>query len=180
METEILSVFPRDLLVTPDDVKGTSATLKEAVTTRGWPTLGATRGKVLFYLDRSDAYRDAYAHGRKDLDERLLFADADEADPFAAVLVRNDALGGKDAITALVKKGFIVRTFADKSIAASLAGDGSQLEAALAGGAQIVSTDFPAKIPETTYFVEIPGGMPSRCNPVTAPAACDTSAIEPK
>ncbi|MGZ6096193.1 MAG: Ca2+-dependent phosphoinositide-specific phospholipase C [Polyangiales bacterium] len=180
METEILSVFTRDLLVTPDDVKGTSTTLKEAVTTKGWPTLGATRGKVLFYLDRSDSYRDAYAHGRKDLDKRLLFADADEADPFAAVLVRNDALGDKDAITALVKKGFIVRTFADKSIAASLAGDRSQLEAALVNGAQIVSTDFPAKIPETTYFVEIPGGMPSRCNPVTATASCDTAAIEPK
>lgn len=178
LEREILSVFPRELVITPDEVKGGAASLREAVTSKGWPTLGATRGRVLFYLDRSDAYRDAYTHGRKDLAGRLLFADADESDPFAAVLVRNGALTGKDAITALVKKGFILRTFADKSVDAGWAGDRTQLEAALASGAQIVSTDFPAKDPRTSYFVEIPGGTPSRCNPVTAPAGCTSAAVE--
>jgi hypothetical protein len=179
LEKEILSVFPRELLITPDDVKGTAPSLRDAVTKTGWPTLGAARGRVLFYLDRSDAYRDAYTHGRKDLNGRLLFADADESDPFAAVLVRNGALSDRAKIEALVKQGFIVRTFADKSVSASLAGDGEQLTAALAGGAQILSTDFPAKVPETTYFVEIPGGAPSRCNPVTAPSECTTAALEP-
>ena len=102
LEKEILSVFPRELLVTPDDVKGSAPTLRTAVTTTGWPTLGAARGRVLFYLDRSDAYRDAYTHGRKDLDGRLMFADADESDPFAAVLVRNGALSDRAKIEALV------------------------------------------------------------------------------
>lgn len=178
LEQEILSVFPRELVITPGEVKGTAATLREAVTTRGWPTLGASRGRVLFYLDRSDGYRDAYTHGRRDLEGRLLFADADEADPFAAVLVRNGALDGKDAIRALVARGFVVRTFADKSVSAGWAGDHTQLDAALASGAQIVSTDFPAKDPRTTYFVEMPGGSPSRCNPVTAPAGCTSAALE--
>lgn len=178
LEAEILSVFPRELVITPAEVKGTAKTLREAITTAGWPTLGATRGRVLFYLDRSDGYRDAYTHGRKDLEGRLLFADADETDPFAAVLVRNDALGGKAAIQALVGKGFLVRTFADKSVTAGWAGDRSQLDAALASGAQIVSTDFPGKDPRTPYFVEMPGGSPSRCNPVTAPTGCTSAALE--
>ncbi len=178
LEREILSVFPLDMLVTPDEVKGGAATLRAAVTTKGWPTLGATRGRFLFYLDRSDKYRDAYTHGRKDLDGRLLFADADATDPFAAVLVRNNGLSGRDAITALVKQGFIVRTFADKSLSASLAGDRTQLESALASGAQIVSTDFPDKTAATPYFLEIPGGTPSRCNPVLAPSACTSAAVE--
>lgn len=178
MEKEILSVFPRELVITPDEVKGSAATLREAVTANGWPTLGRARGRVLFYIDRSDSYRDLYAHGRKDLNGRLMFADAAETDGFAAVLVRNGAITDKDKIAALVKQGFIVRTFADKSLSASLAGDGSQLPHALESGAQILSTDFPAKIPETTYFVEIPGGTPSRCNPVSAPAECTAAAIE--
>ncbi len=178
MENEILSVFPRELVITPDEVKGSAATLREAVTTKGWPSLGQARGRVLFYFDNSSTYRDLYTHGHKDLNGRLLFADADETDPFAAVLVRNGALTDKEKITALVRQGFIVRTFADKSLSASLAGDTEQLTAALAGGAQILSTDFPAKSSETAYFVEIPGGAPSRCNPITAPAECTSAAIE--
>jgi len=178
MEKEILSIFPRELVLTPDEVKGTAATLREAVTTKGWPTLATTRGRVVFYIDRSDSYRDAYTHGRKDLNGRLMFADAGDADAFAAVLVRNNAIGDQEKITTLVKQGFIVRTFADKSLNASLAGDASQLTAALASGAQILSTDFPAKIPATSYFVEIPGGTPSRCNPVSAPMECTSDALE--
>lgn len=174
LEKEILSVFPRELVITPDEVKGSAATLREAITTTGWPTLGATRGRVLFYLDRSDAYRDAYTRGKKDLNGRLIFADADETDGFAAVLVRNSP---GTAVTELVKKGFVVRTMTDVSVGASLKGDGSQLPAALASGAHILSTDFPAKIPATSYFVEIPAGTPSRCNPVTAPAECTNAAL---
>jgi hypothetical protein len=178
MENEILTVFPRELVITPDEVRGSAPTLRDAVTTTGWPTLGKARGRVLFYIDRSDSYRDLYAHGKKDLNGRLMFTDAGDTDPFAAVLVRNGALDDKARITALVKQGFIVRTFADKSISASLAGDSSQLTAALEGGAQILSTDFPAKIPETSYFVEIPSGTPSRCNPITAPTECTNDALE--
>lgn len=172
LEREILSVFPRELVLTPDDVKGSSATLREAVTTRGWPTLGQTRGRVLFYLDRHDAYRDAYTHNKKDLDGRLIFADADETDGFAAVLVNNTPSA---AVTALVKQGFIVRTMTDVSVSGSLNNNRTQLDAALASGAQILSTDFPAKVSETAYFVEV--GAPSRCNPVTAPVECKNDAL---
>lgn len=178
LEREVLSVFPRELVVTPDEVKGAQKTLRDAVLAGGWPTLGATRGRVLFYIDRSDAWRDAYTHGRKDLDGRLMFTDADEGDPFAAVLVRNGALTDETTIAGLVKKGFLVRTFADKSVEGALADDRSQIEPALRSGAQIVSTDFPAKVPETNYFFEMPGGAPSRCNPLTAPGECTSSAIE--
>jgi hypothetical protein len=175
LEKEILSVFTRDLVITPDDVRGSSTTLREAVTTRGWPTLKDARGRVLFYIDRHDKYRDDYTRGRKDLNGRLMFADADPTDPFAAVLVINNAFD--TTIPTLAKQGFIIRTFADKSLSASLANDRSQLTAALASGAHILSTDFPAKIPETEYFVTIPEGTPSRCNPVTAPTECKNDAL---
>ena len=59
-------------------------------------------------------------------------------------------------------------------------GDTTDREAALASGATFVSTDYPVPDPAfgTGYFVEMPGGMPARCNPVTAPPDCTPLAVE--
>ena len=38
--------------------------------------------------------------------------------------------------------------------------------------------DFPAPVAGVPYHVEMPGGSPSRCNPITAPAECTAKAIE--
>ena len=51
LDAEIRSVFPADRLITPDDVRGARPTLEEAVLEDGWPTLGESRGKVMFLLD---------------------------------------------------------------------------------------------------------------------------------
>ena len=53
LEAEILSVFSRDQIVTPDEVRGTRATLPEAIQAGGWPTLKDARGKVVFLLDQA-------------------------------------------------------------------------------------------------------------------------------
>ena len=79
---------------------------------------------------------------------------------------------------AAVKGGFIVRTRADSDSTEALAGDTTRRDAALASGAQIVSTDYPAKVEGVEYVMEIPEGKPSRCNPVTAPPECTTEAVE--
>jgi hypothetical protein len=65
LEDEIRSVFEPDDLLTPDDVRGSSATLEEAVTTDGWPTLGETRGKVLFAMVNGEPYRSLYLEGHE-------------------------------------------------------------------------------------------------------------------
>ena len=52
-------------------------------------------------------------------------------------------------------------------------------DAALAGGAQFVSTDYEVPDPRLgPYVVKIPGGTPARCNPVTAPPNCTSDDIE--
>ena len=51
IDHEIRSVFPEELLITPDLVRGSSATLAEAIATTGWPKLGAVRGRVMFGFD---------------------------------------------------------------------------------------------------------------------------------
>lgn len=51
LEAEILAVFDRDRIITPDDVRGEAATLEEAVLAGdAWPTLDDAAGKVLFSL----------------------------------------------------------------------------------------------------------------------------------
>jgi hypothetical protein len=52
-------------------------------------------------------------------------------------------------------------------------------DAALAGGAQFVSTDY--EVPNlrfSPYVVRIPNGTPARCDPVTAPPACQPTDVE--
>src|SRR5688500_8686831 len=91
IERAILAVFPREQIITPDEVRGTHPTLAAALAADGWPTLGETRGRVLFYMDRSDALRDRYA-GDGSLAGRLIFPDSDPGDPFAGVMVINDPI----------------------------------------------------------------------------------------
>src|SRR4051794_34218198 len=67
LDAEIRSVFGADDLITPDLVRGGHATLEEAVLTDGWPTLGATRGKVMFMLDNGGAVQAAYLAGHPSL-----------------------------------------------------------------------------------------------------------------
>jgi hypothetical protein len=177
LEQEILSVWPRESVITPDEVKGSSATLAAALTDHGWPTLGQTRGRILVYMDRSDAMRDAYTHGRKDLDGRLLFTDSDLDDPFAAIRIVNDATAS-DRIAAALARNQIVRITTEGTLAGALANTDTDAPVALASGAQILSTDFPAPVTDTPYTFTIADGTPSRCSPVTAPPGCTPAAIE--
>ncbi len=51
LEREILAVFPRQEIITPDDVRGKAPTLPDALREHGWPKLDVARGKVLFGMD---------------------------------------------------------------------------------------------------------------------------------
>lgn len=177
LEQEILSVFPLDRLITPDMVRGSAATLRDAVTTVGWPTLGEVRGRVLFFLNCNRDLCLAFAHGGTDLRGRIIFSDSQPGDPFEAVRILNDPVGSQSEIMQAVTDGFIVRTFADELVQA-LANDTTERDAALQSGAQLLSTDVPVPRDDTPYVFAIPGGTPSRCNPLTAPPSCTSTDIE--
>jgi len=125
--------------------------------------------------NRGDAFGDAYTHGSADLTARVAFAPAAPIDPWAAIVVLDDPVPDHDAIVAALAAHLLVRTRADTDGVQARA---TRLEAALASGAQIVSTGFPAPVTGLDYSVAIPGGTPSRCNPVTAPAGCAPTDIE--
>lgn len=176
LHAEILSQWERSRILTPDDVRGGAATLREALVTGGWPTLGQARGKVVFYVDESGPWRDAYTHGDKHLDGRLMFASSKAGADYEAAYVINDPTSAEIAVR--VKEGFIVRTRADADNVEPFAADTSKRDTAFASGAQLISTDYPAPVEGVNYLVEIPGGTPSRCNPLVAPAGCTSEDIE--
>jgi hypothetical protein len=177
VEDEIRSVWPEELVLTPDRVRAGHATLPAALAAQGWPTLGETRGQVLFAVDDDGAMRDGYLAGAPNLEGRLMFVDSAPGDPFGAYAIINNPFA-TERIGAALAAGFLVRVFGQDGVAEALAGDRTYLEQALASGAHVITSDFPAPVPETTFFVEMPGGTPSRCNPVTAPEGCTSQAIE--
>jgi hypothetical protein len=179
VDREIAQVFSRDELITPDGVRGSYATLREAVLQHGWPTLGASRGKFLFALDEEGPHITAYRAGRKTLEGRILFVNVDENQPDSAYLTLNEH--AEDArIAADVKLGFVVRTRADADTVEARSNDTARRDDALKSGAQYVSTDYMR--PDTRlsgYQARLPDGAIAVCNPQRAPERCAGIPIEP-
>jgi hypothetical protein len=186
LEAEILEVFDRDRILTPDDVQGDHPTLEQAVTTDGWPTLGASRGRVLFAMVNGEPYRSRYLEARPDLAGGLFFTNAEPGQPDAAILNVDDPTAEPGRIAALVAQGYLVRTRADSPGEHARTGDTARRDAAFGSGAHWVGTDYPAPGmaeaehgPGADYVATLPGGGAARCNPVTAPPACRDEALEP-
>lgn len=177
----LFKTVKRSQLFTPDDLRGQSATLKLAATTGAWPSVEATRGKLMFLMDNGGSTSEAYREGHPNLEGRAVFTtdglneDGSLRDDAAALKI-NEPGDGKQ-IADLVSKGFFIRTRADASLVEAQANDTSRRAITFESGAQIVSTDFPPDEPEasTDYIVSFGGDSPGvRCNPVSARSQCVT------
>ena len=166
IDSEILSVFDRSEILTPDDVRGTYKTLAEAIQAKGWPTLDSVRGRVFFGLDNEDQTRDLYLKDHRNLQGRLMFASVDESHPAAAWFKINDPIRDFERIRSLVRRGYLVRTRADANTVNARANDTRQRDQALAGGAQFVSTDYAESDPRfSDYHVGFHPKVVARANP---------------
>jgi hypothetical protein len=178
LDAEIRSVFPQSALITPDQVRGKFPTLNAAIRAGQWPTLRAARGKVLFLLDQQRV-RPAYLEGHPSLRGRVLFTNSILGEPDAAFVEQNE--NDVEAINALVREGYLVRTRADWDTRQARANDTARRDAVLSSGAQMLSTDYPDSEPAswTGYHVGFPEKRAARCNPINAPASCRTDSIDP-
>jgi hypothetical protein len=160
------SGFGAGQIITPDVVRGDSPTLREAVTTRGWPTLEAARGKVLFILHDDGKQRDLYTEQHPSLRGRVMFVRSDERRDDGATLVLDDA--DDPNIPRLAKVGYFIRTRADSGLRTESPGQPARRDAAFASGAHIISTDYPPGQPDaaTGYVVEFEKQAPARFSPV--------------
>ncbi len=168
IDAEILSVFTAREILKPDDVRGEFATLREAITARGWPLLDEVRGKVMFALDNEGAVRDSYLEGHPSLRNRLLFVSVDQTHEAAAFMKINDPIGEFDRIQRAVKSGFLVRTRADSGTRESRHNETARRDKALASGAQFISTDYPEPDRRfSEYRVRFGNAIVARGNPVS-------------
>jgi hypothetical protein len=183
VDAEIRSVFDEEDLLTPDDVRGTHDDLPAALAADGWPTMGEARGKVMFGLDNGGSLQSMYLDGHPVLEGRAMFTTGSPVGaPEAAVLKLNDPIGQAAQISAAVEAGYLVRTRADADSRPGVEDPDlfSTRDAALATGAQFVSTDFPEPDPafDPDYEVVFDDGARVRCNPLVGPDWCETTDVE--
>ena len=177
LDAEIRSVFSAGELITPDNVRGNHATLEEVVLNNGWPTLDEARGKIVFLMDQRPV-GPVYLEGHPALRGRVIFTNAEPGEPDCAFIEEND--GTQAEIAALVRKGYLVRTRTDADTKEARSNSTAQRESALASGAQLLSTDYPASEPATWtgYSVSLPDREVARCNPVNSPVSCKNAVLE--
>jgi len=165
---DIIDVIGKTRLITPDEVRGGHKTLREGVMAGGWPTVAAARGRFLFVLDGNGAHETFLRTGHPSLAGRALFGWFDEDQPEAAVFNIQEPQKEAAHIHQLVGQGFIVRTRADADVVEARTRDGRRMKASLASGAQWISTDFYAGVPDPEgfgYVTDFEGPM-YRCNEV--------------
>ena len=169
LDEEIRTCVPSRLLLTPDLVRGDSATLREAIETQGWPTLEKCCGKIFFALDNTDGLKDRYLEDHDSLRGRVMFVSVGSDHPAAAWMKLNDPINDFDRIQECVRRGFLVRTRADSDTRQARKNDPAQRDRAIQSGAQFISTDYP--VPDkrwSEYCVQWPDRAVYRRNPIAA------------
>lgn len=170
---EVRSILPPEKLITPDDVQGEYATLREAALANNWPELEDARGRFMFALDEGPEKVAIYRGDRTSLEGRVFFINTDEQSPAAAYLTLNDPTAEGDRIREAVQAGFLVRTRADANTREARSNDNTRFQAALSSGAQYISTDYLWSDPRfSSYEVSLPGGVVVRANPVRRSPEC--------
>jgi hypothetical protein len=176
LDTTVRRAFGRSL-VTPDEVRGKRATLRDAILRDGWPTLGKVRGRVIVVLNTSGVLRDLYLTGAPSLEGKAMFVPSEPQEPSAAIIKRDHPQ--PKHFPRLVQQNFLVKTRADADAVEARAADLVRATEAITSGATIVATDYP--VPDSTigaYVVQLPGTAVARCNPVSAPPRCRDTALE--
>jgi hypothetical protein len=167
-------------LITPDRVQGDYPTLLEAVLRNNWPKLGEARGQILLALEENPAKVAIYRGNRKSLEGRVMFATMpDESSPAAAFVSITDPVKQAERIRRNVARGFLVRTQADADTRQARANSSARRDAALAGGAQYVATDYLWPDPRLPggYRVNLPHAA-AVCNPVRMGRRCGGVPVE--
>jgi hypothetical protein len=177
LDSAILAVWPRELLVTPADVVGDYGDMREALAEGGWPTLGESRGKALFHLLDSGHHRENYLGADVTLRDRVMHVRGGPETTWGSFVEIGNAQGDEEKIIALAEGGYMVRSTADSTDPEDYDNNPARAAAALVAS-HLISTDFPAPTEDGSYYFKIPEGLPSRCHPVTAPAWCTSADIE--
>lgn len=178
IDTTIRQVFDEERLITPDAVQASYSSPRARVRAEGWPTLAETRGRLLFVL-LNRGLSERYTGGYRSLAGRAMFAVAapDQYEQPWALVTKFDDPRETAAIQRAVRAGLLVATNTCGAGQDDEECDG-RLAAALANGPQTLHDDFPESVRTRRYWLDVPDATPARCNPITAPPGCTSSALE--
>jgi len=183
LEDLIRSAFHDTRMIQPNDVRNGHPTLLEGIQAEGWPRVAESRGKVFFGLDNEGAIRNDYVNQYPGLDGALIFTSSPPGSPEAGFRKVNDPGASNPSIPELVANGYMVRTRADADTVESRGDDPTRRDAALASGAQFISTDY--RTPNTDFssyqvvFPDLPASTVARCNPILFLDHCTSEDIDP-
>jgi len=175
LDAEIRAALPGERLITPDEVRGTAASLRDAVRDTGWPSLEATRGRIYILLDVRDAVSDVYRAAHPSLAGRAMFGWYPDGQPESVFQIVQDPLADGAQIRRWVEAGIIVRTRTDANTVEARLRDHAKAQAAMESGAQALSTDYYAGAPDPLaldFTVTLPDGAMARCSPARVPRGC--------
>ncbi len=179
LDAEVLSVFPRESLITPAEIQGAYGSVREGVLADNWPALGRARGRVMIGILAERESTEPYRNGPGGIATRPMFVRATSADADAAWLMWDDPIANQDAIRKAVMDGFLVRTRTEQDTIEPRANTTVKRAAAFASGGQFISTDYyKPNLNFSSYSVAMPGGVVARCNPLRVPQACGGARVE--
>ncbi len=145
VDDSIRTILGRDKVFAPDDLRGTMPTLEAAALAKRWPNVKGARGKFIFLFLVPGMNLPAFApylDGRPSLQGRMAFVQGKPGMAHTAFMLFDNALSHGAEIKDAVKKGYLVRARADIDTVDARNDDTSRRDAALASGAQIISTDY--------------------------------------
>lgn len=160
----IREIYPREQLITPDDIRAGEGKAFVSPEQRSWPTLRQCAGKVLFILHETGRNRDHYVANHPVLEGRAMFVNSDPQAPHAAAIVMDQP--NTTTVPRRAREGFFIRTRADGRENP----DADRRQTALSSGAHILSTDYPAGEYPAGEAFSLPDNAPARVNPITGPA----------
>lgn len=145
VDESIRTILGRDKILAPDDLRGSMPTLEAAALAKRWPSVRAARGKFIFLFLVPGMNLPAFApylDGRPSLQGRMAFVQGKPGMAHTAFMLFDNALSHGAEIRDAVEKGYLVRARADIDTVDARNDDARRRDAALASGAQIISTDY--------------------------------------
>jgi len=144
-----------DRLLTPDDVRGSHATLREALETDGWPTRSEAQGRILFLLDGDAKQTSDYTSGYRHVRGRVMFPGAEPHQfhmGWAGVTKINDPA------RPLIAAARAIRMLTTTTVCVAQLSDAECRHArdlALRSGANVLLDDFVSRVPGRAYHLDI-------------------------
>ena len=175
LNEEVLSVFNRSDLITPDLVRGDAPTLRAAITENGWPILSELGGRIMISLFHPGKVTDSYVNESPNLEGALFFVNVDNGSELDTIEMHNkpQKKSHLSKIRAAVASNFLVYTRADADTVEARINSTERRDKALRSGAHFVSTDYP--FPDyrfSDYEVRFDNSGYVRCNPKTYRKNC--------